>query len=576
MKIRGLLLLCLFFVLGAGGCGDADGLDLGGGSDLLSGSVNFPGPYPTPGPVAYQDAAGTNRSVLAYPGQVVLLFADDPSGAGPSNADLEAAIIAQGGTILETIPRLRFFLVQVTPLEEGAFIQALRGTLPTLRLAVPNVAATRGQAEAVVIDNSCWVEDCVSASGAPVKKYVPLNVGPGVVVLDDFNDFQGENHGQDVYQTVLDNGGTVSARVQLPVLANGAVPGDKLVASVVAIQAGAALFAPGENVVANLSFNAGGESDPDYESNWYCMAEMIDEALNATNDQLDPVQRQRFILVQEIGNSGQDVSQAFALIRQKQVADGTDGNHLFVGGSDGTYATRVDDPNHHSAVAWYKGCIAPGKCGSSFAAPAVAAFIERVGGNVDATLGQVAHAVTDTIADSPDSEPFIIEGVATSVLTIRIAPDDANMGKDGGQGSIDVTAAEGVAWTAFSSAPWLTIVSGATGAGNGTVVYAVAPWDGTDQRFATITISGETFFLTQYGSQVTSSCCCQQTCPCGGYPSATCEEHCPCCVAACIWVPFPNCYNEPVHDTRCVTTETAEAMTPDQCSPQNCWNRVSW
>ncbi|MDQ3011874.1 MAG: putative Ig domain-containing protein [Acidobacteriota bacterium] len=59
-----------------------------------------------------------------------------------------------------------------------------------------------------------------------------------------------------------------------------------------------------------------------------------------------------------------------------------------------------------------------------------------------------------------------------------------------------VTAAAGCGWTAASNAPWITINSGTTGSGNGTVAYTVAANTGT-LRTGTITIAGQIFIVTQ-------------------------------------------------------------------------------
>ena len=66
----------------------------------------------------------------------------------------------------------------------------------------------------------------------------------------------------------------------------------------------------------------------------------------------------------------------------------------------------------------------------------------------------------------------------------------------GGMGTIPVTAAAGCAWTAVSNVPWITITSGGTGSGNGTVNYTVAAIT-TGSRVGTITIAGQNFTVSQ-------------------------------------------------------------------------------
>jgi hypothetical protein len=66
----------------------------------------------------------------------------------------------------------------------------------------------------------------------------------------------------------------------------------------------------------------------------------------------------------------------------------------------------------------------------------------------------------------------------------------------GGSGSFNVSTGAGCTWTASSSASWLTVVSGASGTGNGSVGYSVSPNTGA-ARTATITVGGQTFTVTQ-------------------------------------------------------------------------------
>jgi hypothetical protein len=67
----------------------------------------------------------------------------------------------------------------------------------------------------------------------------------------------------------------------------------------------------------------------------------------------------------------------------------------------------------------------------------------------------------------------------------------------GGAGTpVAVTAGNGCTWTATSNAAWLTITSGASGSGNGTVTFTIAANTGSS-RTGTLTIAGGTFTVTQ-------------------------------------------------------------------------------
>ncbi len=80
--------------------------------------------------------------------------------------------------------------------------------------------------------------------------------------------------------------------------------------------------------------------------------------------------------------------------------------------------------------------------------------------------------------------------------TYSISPTSASYTSAGGTGSVNVTAGAGCAWTAVSNDGWITITSGASGSGNGTVNYSVAVNSGA-ARNGTMTIAGQTFTVTQ-------------------------------------------------------------------------------
>ena len=67
----------------------------------------------------------------------------------------------------------------------------------------------------------------------------------------------------------------------------------------------------------------------------------------------------------------------------------------------------------------------------------------------------------------------------------------------GGPGSVTVTTAAGCTWTAVSQDLWIVITSGASGTGNGTVEYTVAPNNTNVARSGTITIAGLTYTQDQ-------------------------------------------------------------------------------
>ncbi len=69
----------------------------------------------------------------------------------------------------------------------------------------------------------------------------------------------------------------------------------------------------------------------------------------------------------------------------------------------------------------------------------------------------------------------------------------------GGIGNVTVTGSGGCAWTAVSNASWITITSGASGSGNGTVSYRVADNSNGGPRTGSLTIAGQTLTVMQSG-----------------------------------------------------------------------------
>ena len=77
-----------------------------------------------------------------------------------------------------------------------------------------------------------------------------------------------------------------------------------------------------------------------------------------------------------------------------------------------------------------------------------------------------------------------------------LSPTSTSAPASGASGSFEVKTADGCGWAANSSVSWLSVTSGTTGAGNGTVHYTVAANDGP-QRSGTLTAGGQTFTVNQ-------------------------------------------------------------------------------
>ncbi|HUW66626.1 MAG TPA: BACON domain-containing carbohydrate-binding protein [Candidatus Nanoarchaeia archaeon] len=123
-----------------------------------------------------------------------------------------------------------------------------------------------------------------------------------------------------------------------------------------------------------------------------------------------------------------------------------------------------------------------------------------VGYSVDANPEASSRTGTITIA----GETFTVtqDGIA---CTYSISPTNQSFGNISGSGSVSVTSLGDCSWTATSNYDWITITSGDSGNGSGTVGYSVAANPEASSRTGTITIAGETFTVTQDGIACTYS-----------------------------------------------------------------------
>jgi photosystem II stability/assembly factor-like uncharacterized protein len=91
-----------------------------------------------------------------------------------------------------------------------------------------------------------------------------------------------------------------------------------------------------------------------------------------------------------------------------------------------------------------------------------------------------------------------VEVVNTGCL-YTITPTSASFETLGGTGSVTVSTQSSCTWTASSNASWITITSGSSDTGSGTVSYSVGANPGA-ARSGTLTIAGQTFTVSQAGS----------------------------------------------------------------------------
>ena len=105
-----------------------------------------------------------------------------------------------------------------------------------------------------------------------------------------------------------------------------------------------------------------------------------------------------------------------------------------------------------------------------------------------------------TAYDSSGLESVYSSEVSKSTCTYSISSPGASFSSAGGTGSVNVTTQSSCVRTASSGASWLTITSGGSGTGSGTVQYSVAANTSASPRTASSTIAGNVFTVTQAGT----------------------------------------------------------------------------
>jgi hypothetical protein len=129
--------------------------------------------------------------------------------------------------------------------------------------------------------------------------------------------------------------------------------------------------------------------------------------------------------------------------------------------------------------------------------------------------GSVNYSVQENSSTSSRQGTLIIAGQTFTVTqagagggtscTFTLSATQADVGAAGATGSVNVTAGAGCNWTAVSGVTWISITSGASGSGNGSVNYSVQVNSGASRQ-GTLTIAGRTFTITQAGASVGTGC----------------------------------------------------------------------
>ena len=111
-------------------------------------------------------------------------------------------------------------------------------------------------------------------------------------------------------------------------------------------------------------------------------------------------------------------------------------------------------------------------------------------------VARVAAVGPGGTGESAPSNTFMYDA-----CTFVVAPSTVPMAASAGSSTFGVTTAAGCGWQATSNASWVTLTSGASGSGNGTVTFTVAANAGAS-RTGTITTADQTTTITQAAGSV--------------------------------------------------------------------------
>jgi hypothetical protein len=146
--------------------------------------------------------------------------------------------------------------------------------------------------------------------------------------------------------------------------------------------------------------------------------------------------------------------------------------------------------------------------GCTWSAASNAAWMTITSGAVGNGSGTVSYAVAGNPTTSSRTATLTIAGLTYTVIqagvscSFSLSATGGAFGASGGAGSVAVTAPTVCAWTATSNAAWITITSGASGTGNGTVGCTVAANPSASPRTGNLTIAGLTYTVAQQGGAV--------------------------------------------------------------------------
>ncbi|MCM3879033.1 MAG: hypothetical protein ND807_02895 [Vicinamibacterales bacterium] len=141
--------------------------------------------------------------------------------------------------------------------------------------------------------------------------------------------------------------------------------------------------------------------------------------------------------------------------------------------------------------------------GCTWTATSNASWISITSGSSGTGNGTTAYTVAANTVTTPRTGTLTVAGKTLTVnqsaapCTFSISPTAQSIAAAGSSSTTAVTTSGGCTWTATSNASWITIASGSSGTGNGSVDYSVAANTVTIPRSGTVTVAGQTLTVNQ-------------------------------------------------------------------------------
>jgi hypothetical protein len=119
-------------------------------------------------------------------------------------------------------------------------------------------------------------------------------------------------------------------------------------------------------------------------------------------------------------------------------------------------------------------------------------------GSVTVTIPPNVSATSVELNATIAGQTFTVMQAGAS-CSVALSPIEASSPSGGGTGSVQVSPTPGCSYDTVNGPAWVSVTSGGSGSGPGTLVYEVQPNSTTAQRSGTLLIGGHAFQITQEG-----------------------------------------------------------------------------